>query len=91
MFVEVWNVKGGVIFSTFDKYKENYYPKNEWAWYRYDKENERYLIYDHMTVEGQSPRKFLYVRNNNFELTESFELEPPNITINRTSLGVCYD
>ena len=84
--------QGKVIFSTFDKYKENYYPKNEWAWYRYEKKNSRFLIYDHMTNASDSPRKFLYIiKDNNFELHESFKLEPPNIAINRTSFGVCYD
>ena len=30
-------------------------------------------------------------KDNIFELHEPFKLEPPNISINRTSFGVCYD
>ena len=83
--------QGKVTFTTFEKYKEHYYPRDGGGWYRYDENNNKYDIYTPIKFSNYSPRKFLYIKGDSFELTESFELKPPNITINRTSLGICYD
>jgi len=83
---------GWVEFIPFKDFEHRYFRRDAWSWFTYNNIHKKYDIYDHITSEYSSPKKFLQIgENNRFVFTEPFIAKWSGVVMTRTSTGICND
>tara|TARA_Y100000590_G_C15157345_1_gene802216 strand:- start:5 stop:517 length:513 start_codon:yes stop_codon:yes gene_type:complete len=81
---------GWVELTSLKEFSHRHFPRDKWLWFLVDIKNEKYDIYEQLTNNSSSPRKFLRIRDNNtFILTEPFNVKWSGENMTRISSGIC--